>query len=31
LFSLAEIGDYNEEEHGTNYLNGIKLLPKQVH
>lgn len=25
----AEIGDYDEAEHGSNYLNGIKLLPRQ--
>lgn len=24
----AEVGDYNQEEHGTTYIDGIKLLPR---
>ena len=27
---LAEVGDYITEEHGTSYINGIKLLPRHV-
>ena len=30
FYLSAELGDYNEEEHGKSYLNGIKLLPRQV-
>ena len=26
----AELGDFDEDEHGTTYLSGIKLLPRQV-
>lgn len=30
FFFSAEVGDYNELEHGTTYINGIKLLPRHV-
>ena len=30
LFFSAEAGDYIEEEHKGNYINDIKLLPRQV-
>ena len=31
MLILAEVGDYNEEDHQGNYINSIKLLPRQVH
>lgn len=29
LFSVAEIGDYEEEDHGDNYVSEFRIVPKQ--
>lgn len=29
IWFSAEFGDYNEEEHGTTYLNEFKFIPEQ--
>lgn len=30
MFALAELGDYQPDEHGPNYLSNLQLVPNQT-